>query len=220
MKKVEKSFLIGCVIGDGCLYKNIKSKSVSFKLTHSIKQKDYFLWKVDKLRTILNSQTKSKIQFRDCYHKNTGKIYKQINWGKGHRYFRILRKWMYINNKKTITKFILNKLTPEAIAIWYMDDGSLTYKKEKGIIHAREFTLNTYISKEENQIIVDYFINKWNIKMAIYKSKNHYRLRFGGKEGWKFIKLIDPYIHKSMLYKIDMKYKDFMNEKFQNFLLT
>lgn len=195
----DKKFLIACSLGDGCLYKDKRCNSVSFKLTHSIKQKSYFLWKVDRIKTILNCDVNLR------YFKRHNK-YPAISYEKGHKYFRIIRKWLYKDSKKKISRYILNKLNVEGIAIWYMDDGCLSYKKRNGKIHARELTLNTYLSKEENDIIITYFKDVYNIHFKISKSKNKYRLRMGTIEAKKFVQLIKPYIHESMLYKIDFKY--------------
>lgn len=199
MNKSERAFILGCVIGDGHLRK--RDGNVSLSITHCAKQREYLEWKVLKLSSALNNGRVANIREVD----NNG--YVGFSWEKGHKYLRILYKWFYKNKTKSISRYLLNFLTEEAIAVWYMDDGSLSYKKRDGEIHAREFTLNTYLSLEENQIIVDYFKEAWSIEFKIVKSKNHYRLRCGGREGWKLIKLIKPYIVPCMLYKIDMQYK-------------
>lgn len=218
MTREDKAFLIGCILGDGCLRKPIARKNkkvgnVSLLLTHSIKQKEYMLWKVDRIRNILNSNYTAKVRFIN----NSG--YPGICWEKSHKYFRILRKWLYPNNKKQISSMVLNKLTAEAIAVWYMDDGSLTKKKRNGHIHAREATLNTYLSYQDNQVIINYFYQKWDIKMLHNKSKGKYRLRFGGKELWKFVKLIKDHVHPSMSYKIDLQYeREVIKKQYEKFL--
>ena len=47
--------------------------------------------------------------------------------------------------------------------------------------------LNTGLNKEENQIIIDYFKDVWNISFSQVKNHNCYRLRCGKKEGEKLI---------------------------------
>lgn len=199
MNKEDRGFVVGCIIGDGHLRE--RDSSVTLSMVHCSKQKDYLEWKVKKLSRILSNGKAAKIR------KISNNGYDGYTWEKGHKYLRILYKWIYKNKVKTVSRYILNFLTAEAVAVWYMDDGSLSYKKRDGEIHAREFTLNTYLSVEENQVIVDYFKEVWGIEFKIVKSKNHYRLRCGGREGWKLIKLVKPYIIPCMLYKIDMKYK-------------
>ena len=197
MRKEEKSILIGACIGDGYLWKDPNSKSVSLVLKHSINQKEYLLHKVNMLRSILGGSENKIVEFN-----NSG--YLGIRLSKSSKYFRIIRKWLYKNNKKSITKILLNKLTPQAIAIWWMDDGSMykklnkTTKKIKGL----EGILSTYTSLQENQIIVDFFKEKYDIEFNIVKSKQSYRLRLNTTNCKKLAELIKPYIIESMSYKI------------------
>ncbi|MCS6792427.1 MAG: hypothetical protein N3E45_05760 [Oscillatoriaceae bacterium SKW80] len=76
-------------------------------------------------------------------------------------------------------------------------------KKKEGKIHALEITLNTYLSREENEIIVSYFLQEWGFQWGLNKSNGSYRLRMGTQEGKKFLNFITPYVHKSKLYKVN-----------------
>jgi IS1 family transposase len=199
MRKENKAILLAMCLGNGHIFKYDNCKSIGISLCHSVKQEDYFIWKVEKLRSILGG-SKNKIR----YFNNNG--HPGIGWSKVHRYFRVIRNWLYNNNSKKITKHILNKLTPESIAIWWMDDGSM-YKKlnpKTGQIKAIEGILSTYISEEDNQIIIDYFNKTYNIQFKLVKSKNSFRLRLNTTEARKFADLIKPFMHESMLYKIDI----------------
>ena len=86
-----------------------------------------------------------------------------------------------------------------------MDDGSLCKKVRNGKIHAWDLYLNTYLTKEENQVIIDYFKEVHAISFGQVKNNGTYRLRCGTKEARKFIKLIEKHIIPSMKYKIEMK---------------
>jgi hypothetical protein len=192
MNKEDKGILIGMCIGDG--YLQPSKYTTVLKILHSQKQEEYIKYKAQLLSNILNKEVKVK------NINNNG--YPGVEFRKGHKYFRIIRKWLYNNNKKKITRFLLNKLTPKSIAIWYMDDGSLYPKKRNGKIHAYELILSTYISKEDNQIIIDYFKEIWDLEFHIVKSKGLYRLRMNTKNIKKFIPIIQPYIIPSLEYKI------------------
>lgn len=193
-RKNKKAILIGMVLGDGYLK---VTENAGISITHSEKQLEYLLYKKQLLEEILIckpitlQKVKPNMYNTICYRID-----------KGHKYFRILRKWVYINNKKTFSRKILNYLNPLGIAIWYMDDGCLSAKKRNGKIHAYELFLNTHLTKKENQVIIDYFNEVWNIKFQQVKNKNAYRLRMSTKEIKKFMLLIKDYIHPSMSYKI------------------
>lgn len=119
---------------------------------------------------------------------------------------RVMVKRCYRNNTKTITREFLEHLTLQGIAIWFMDDGSKSFKRRGGRIHAVEVTLNTYLPREENEIIISYFKERWGIQWGLNKSKGTYRLRMGTHEARKFFNLIKPFIVDSMKYKIDLQF--------------
>ena len=191
------SFLLGCIIGDGHLTKPNNYNSVSLELIHCKNQKEYLEWKAQEINSILGGK-KNKV------HSLNNSGYPGVRYKKSHKYLRVLRKFVYKNNNKTISKSLLNKLTPEALAIWWMDDGSLTPRKRNNKIHAWQLYLNTYLSKEENQVIVDYFLERWGIKWNINHDKGLYRLRISTKEGRKFLNIVRPYVSKvdCMKYKV------------------
>lgn len=215
MTKNEKQFVLACAIGDGCINKRFVNGYVCYRflMKHSEKQKDYFLYKAYQLDRILG---KPREKFYTIY-KNSGKS--KINAYQfeknSNKHLKPIYNLLYINNKKTYLRNMLNQLTPEGLAIWWMDDGSLTnykYKNKDGILKYTKCrgTLNTYISHKENEIIQKYFLEKWNVKWNINKDtsdtgKIFYRLQAGTKEIKKFIEIIKPFIHKTMLYKIDIK---------------
>jgi len=203
-KKRIKSILIGMTIGDGSLYvrRDIRSKTgfhQRLQIRHSIKQIEYTVHKAKLIKELLGGNIPTVTKFN-----NSG--YPGVRFCKSNRWFRYLYNFIYIEGKKTFTRKMLDFLTPEAIAIWYMDNGGLSLKKRNGKIHARELFLNTHISKEENQIIINYFKEIWNIEFKAVLNNKSYRLRCGTKEALKFTKIIKPFIIPSMFYKIDFKY--------------
>ena len=95
-------------------------------------------------------------------------------------------------------------LTPECLAIWYMDDGSLSRKIRDNVIHGYELSISTYCSELEADTLVNYFLNIWNIRFSKRINKDRYTIRCGTKEARKFIDIIRPYMSNDMLYKIDI----------------
>lgn len=190
----DLGFLIGTLCGDCGRNAN------ALYCGHSIKQKEYFDIKKKRFEKIF--QTKIKERRYDYPQFNNTHIYT----------FKTpttdLTKYLvhlfYPNGEKVISLDALKLLTPEGIAWWYMDDGSMSIKKIDGRPRGAEITLNTYLSIEENNIIIDYFLNKYGIKWKLNKSHDKYRLRMGKKEAKNnFFPLIEPYIINCMKYKID-----------------
>lgn len=198
MERTKKAILIGLILGDG----HITPKG-ELNITHSIKQKDYIEYKAKIIEQLLQCKK------LNLYHR-IDNIHNEYSLHKTHKYFKILRKWIYKNNIKTFSKKILDLLTPQAVALWWMDDGShgIDRNKVTGKITAHSFHLYTYTNLEETENIINMFKEKFDINF--YKIKHtskktgitDYYLKCRTKEGRKLSNLIRPYIIQSMEYKI------------------
>lgn len=192
MDKEQKALLIGLVLGDGYLNvrRDTRWKSAfhsSLKLVHSEKQKEYLEWKASLLQSILGGNKPKVTNFN-----NSG--YPGVRLTKSNKYFRVLKRYLYVDGKKTIPRKALDRLTPKALAIWWMDDGCLYEKKRNGKTHGWELYLSTYLTDEENQVIIDYFKDRWDVTWKPNHGKGKSRLRCSTKEGRKFLNIIREYV--------------------------
>lgn len=181
-RQEKRALLVSIVIGKA----NLEKSKIS--IIHCKSQSELLIYKKELLELIFNCKPII--------------IKKKRVIEKKHRYFKSLRKWIYKNNKKTISRKILNMLNRQAIAIWYMDSGSLSPKKKNNKICAYQLRLNTYLTKEESQIIIDYFKEVWDFRFGLNKSKGSYVLRMGTKEARRFSNFIRPYVIPCMEYKL------------------
>lgn len=195
MKKIEKSLLFALALGDG--YVRLHKGSYQLQITHSVKQLSLLNFKISLLEDILQKN----IYFREINQQG----YKSYRLEVYHPYFKIIRRLLYPDGKKLISAKILDKInTPQCIAIWYMDDGSLYSKRRNGKIHAFELVISTYCSEEEAKLIVDFFYRFYNLNFTLKRNKGKFSIRCGTKEAKKFIELVRPYIIKEFSYKITM----------------
>lgn len=193
MNRQEKNTLLAISLGDGYI-----RKDGSLQLLHSYKQIDYLVYKVNLISKILNKSIKISKFDNSGYPGCRAYIYD--------KYFRVLRKFLYKDSIKTINKSVLNRLSPELIAIWFMDDGNMTLHKRNNKIHSREIYLNTYCTEKEAKIIQEFFLNKYDIFFRVAPSKGKFRMVCNTKNAKKFVSLVEPFIIDSMRYKIDLKY--------------
>lgn len=196
----QNQILLGSLLGDGCIHSN-NEHSYCYIEAHCEEQEDYLLWKNNILKFNVNCYLHS-------YHQK--KIF-QIN--RGNVIFKYYYDLFYPNGKKTVTREILDKLEPLALAVWFMDDGGYNYMN-------KVLTLSTHcFGLEGNQIIQKYFRERWNINCKIQKiyqrvtnislnrkEGTYYVLRFNVKETKKLIEIFKFYIIQipSMIYKIGL----------------
>lgn len=181
----QKAILYGTLLGDASIGIQINEARISFIQGRG--QEEYFDLKCEKFKEILG-----KINKTPRYDKRINKyIERYAVRSLCHPIFTKLYKELYPNGIKTITKQWLNKLTPQSLAYWFMDDGS----------NCGTLCTNCF-SYEEHLLMQQYFIETWGIETTIQKNYDQYMLYItkSGKE--KFAKLVKPYIIPSMSYKI------------------
>ena len=102
----------------------------------------------------------------------------------------------YINNKKCVPYNISEYLTPLALAIWIMDDGS---KVGKGL----KFSTNSF-TYEECTLLINVLYNNFNIKASVQGAgaKDQYIIYIWKESIPTLYSIVQPYIIPEMKYKI------------------
>lgn len=203
LSKRTKAILLGSLLGDGSLRIHPRYQNARFSFRHSIKQKEYFFWKVNQLKEISGPKS-FWLQGRKGHD----------GWG--------TKKWRYQSkalasltqlydltckkDRKQIRRKWLNQLLPLSLAIWWLDDGSLVSDSRQGVLCTDSF------SEKEVEILAKYLKNVWQIKTSLGQvgETGRFRLWIRSTENLqKFLRLILPHIEvEQMLSKIIMLYKD------------
>ena len=198
--KESRNLLIGMLLGDG----TICSNNV-YKLCHSIEQEDYLKWKIKLLNENGIRNNGLKYYTSSCGY-NIGKTvcYTQLNIIP---FIKVLRRVCYKGKKIIGNRKLLNRLSAQEIAIWYMDDGHINIRINHGKPCGFYIKISTCEPKSEVQTIIDYFREVWNINFYMIhegRKEDSYSLCCGTKEGLKFIDIIKPYVSQvpSMIHKI------------------
>jgi recombination protein RecA len=200
----ERALLLGMLLGDGCLKTKAYKDSTYYEyvICHSTKQQAYLEYKLNLFHSLVGGK-KPNISY-----ENT-KLGNSCRFSRCHKDFRFLHKALYSkNNKKFITRQVLDWLNEQSLAIWYMDDGGLKPSfRVDGTISSCQMTLATYCSEDQADIIITWFKDKYQIyvKKLFHKKSQSYYLSFNTTEGRKFESLISPYIIPSMEYKLPSK---------------
>ncbi len=198
INKESRNLLIGLLLGDGTI-----SKNYVFKLSHCEQQRDYLEWKIKLLGNNGIRANGVKEYISTCGY-NSGKkvLYTQLSIIP---FIKVLRRVFYRPKKILGNRKLLNRLSAQEIAIWYMDDGCINIRKSKNKIHGFYIRIATCLPEKELQVIIDYFKEVWNISFyKISEGKGTYSLCCGTKEGIKFINIVKPYVQQvpSMIHKI------------------
>lgn len=200
-----EQLIIGTTLGDGYLTRPNGIGNGHLAILHSKKQEEYLKWKASILEEF---GLCAGISERSYVHPYNNRRHNQIQvWSKADKIFAKYRQEIYRSNVKTLDRHLLNKLTPLGLAIWYMDDGHLTYFHSNDSFRL-EFNSHNF-TLEEHEIMARYFREAVSVKLNIGKNSGKYVLRCGKTEARKLFSLIGEYIHPSLAYKTDFSKREY-----------
>lgn len=187
----EHDLIVGSLLGDAGIRQ--REKNSCFRVSHSIKQKNYSQIKFDVLKEFNFSE------FSERKRKIKSRVVDFIDLStKTHSVFNYYRNLFYAKGGiKKINSEILNQLNPRSLAYWICDDGSYSNKQGYVILCTNSFSL------EEHKLIKKFFNKRFGLNPTIgFRDDKYYYLRFKQEDSKKLIEIVKPYIPKSMLYKI------------------
>ena len=190
--------VLGSLMGDGNLSPNRRDRNgVRLRLGHGAKQAEYLEWKTALMGNIKHSVSENAKGAKFVDFTPLPELAE-------------LRRAVYLGDgKKFLSEQYLKALTPLALAIWYMDDGSFTVRS-KGLQD------RTTGGSGRIEICVEAMSEGSRVRLRDYLRDTHgldVRLRLSGAAGKavlvfstaataKFQELVAPYIAPSMEYKL------------------
>ena len=199
MKLDEKirSIIVGTLLGDGHLETQNGGRTWRLKIEHSVKQKTYVDWLYEHLENwvLQPPKEKTKVVKGKTY---TNIWFSTVSDGK----FRFYGQQFYDKDgKKHVPSRINKMLTPIALAVWFMDDGSAKSRQHKALI------LNTQcFSKSEQKLLIKTLSEKFEIEANLRPQREGYQLIIPRPE--KFIELVKPYLLTDFYYKLGANLQD------------
>jgi hypothetical protein len=187
------AIIIGGILGDVHISREGTNARLQFK--QGLVHKSYIYHLFDLFSSYSNMIEPRHYEFFD---KRTKKIYTTIDF---HTFslpcFNFYYDLFYVNGVKRIPLNIGELLTPSGLAYWAMDDGGKT---------GSGFRLNTQsFSYEENLLLIEVLKQNFDLNCSLHfhnKKNNQYRIYISAKSMPRFISLVSPYFHQSMMYKI------------------
>lgn len=191
----QLEILFGCVLGDGYLRKGKYDKGTYFNCAHSLKQKEYLLYKASFFEGICNT----KEHYRKIPNKKSGKLYSDITmYLKVNKYLNFMYEAFYsTGNKKIPIELLEEYYTPLAMAVHYCDDGSCS---KSNLYNSYVVSIATCgFTHEDITSFIQFLLFKYNIHASTGKSN---RVYIKSKSRKIFFNIIKTHIPPSMQYKL------------------
>lgn len=192
INSIQKQFLVGTLLGDGCLYKDNIKANYKLSFGHCIAQEQYFHWKIAMMDPFINTFRKSEDKRGNSTMLQTTTI--------SHKDFNKFGDMFYDESRiKHVPDNLDMYFTPLTLAVWVQDDGNL-----KSGINMRIASMG--FTKEENEKLKDYIKRCFDLDCKVmeykYKSKLYYQLTFNKINTQKLSDIIRPHVVECMKYKI------------------
>lgn len=196
LSKTQKDILVGTLLGDGHLETKNDGKTYRLKIEHCIQQKEYTEWLFahfsDWAETLPGARTR-EVAFRDEKKMFERIGFSTISTGS----LRFFAHQFYRNGKKIVPKLIHRWMSPLALAVWYMDDGSIKSNEHKSVL------LNTQgFSAKDLEILQKALEKQYGIKTKQREKKDGIQLYLLSETVDIFLRLIEPFVLESMRYKL------------------
>jgi recombination protein RecA len=195
--------VLGGLMGDGHLAPNPRGRAgVRFRIGHGVRQMEYADWKASLLGNI--PQTRS-VRATGAVHidlmplPELGELREVVYWGDG---------------KKHLTWDYLKALTPLALAIWYMDDGSFALRSKGLQDRTRNGSGRAEIcveafSQGSRERLLEHLRDHFGLeaKVAPRGKRGKAVLTFTADSTYRLHELIAEHVHPSMEYKLLPKFQ-------------
>ncbi len=197
LNQIQREVLVGLMLGDGHLeLRNAHSPRARLKIEQRAVAREYVEWLYDIFQEWASSSITTKTHFLrttrrsyPTYYFNTYTHDKLVPY---HRLF-------YRGRQKIVPDTIENLLTPLALAVWFMDDGSIKSHQSRGrILNTHSFTL------EEIKLLCTVLQNKFNLQTWPRQQKDGIQIYISGKSAETLQELLVPHVLPMMRYKLPL----------------
>lgn len=185
-------FLIfGSLLGDSSAEKH--GNGTRIVLQQESSNVEYLIWFWKQLADMGYCSTeRPKLQIRTAKDGKVRYYYKIRTWSFSS--FNWIHDVFYPNGVKIVPSCIGDYLTPLALAVWIMDDGT-------AMPYGLKISTNSF-SHSDVQFLCDILQDKYNIKAAPNKSEGQWVLYIHSKSMSTLRDLVKPYFVPSMLRKL------------------
>jgi len=192
ISKNQKEILVGSLLGDAHLETANCGRTYRLKVEHAKSQEEYVDWLYSQFEQWVGTKPQEKLKQRN------GKISKNV-WFQtySHPAFRYYAQQFYRDGKKVVPKQIARMLTPQALAVWFMDDGSYKSKDHRALI------LNTQgFGKSDILLLQKALVRIHCVESQIRKQTDGLQILIVEPFSSTFAEIIKPFLRKEMCYKL------------------
>lgn len=198
----DRELVTGIALGDGCLKREPKFGSVTLYVSHAARQAPYAAWKLAQMNRICGTKA-SLNSFND-----KGR-YPAVRFGvTSKRILTPIHNLLYPSGVKRFSPEVFDGLGLQALALFWMDDGSLEVRRRKrprSIKYERTGWLPVSKDLREVEIVADWIESLTGARAGmVAHSGGMLYLRWYSRQCRLLVSAIDSLVHPCVKYKVDL----------------
>jgi recombination protein RecA len=193
LSEQQRQVVLGGLMGDGAISrKRVGAAGVTmksrFRFGHGPKQDDYAVWKASLLEGV---------PLTISPHAKGGKMVETSPLVE----LDGLRNAVYLAGKKVFSWDYIKSLTPLALAVWYMDDGTFAERRIDGSAGRSAICVDAFEATSRDRLRM-WLADTWGIEAVLHNRAGKATLVFGRDATEALHALIAPYVPPTMNYKL------------------
>jgi recombination protein RecA len=180
LSEAQHSLVIGTLLGDGAM--RCKTNAL-LEINHSIHQQSYVDWKFQLLAGLVGTPPRMR-------NGNGGRIayrFTTLSTPELTPMFRLF----YRDGGKHVPKV---ELTPLALAVWFMDDGSRS--RSSVYLNTQQFDVDCQV------LLLSLLWEQWGIEGTLNRDKSYWRIRVRTGSMSRLARLVEPHLLPEFSYKL------------------
>lgn len=179
LSEEQVSLIIGSLLGDGAM--RCKANAL-IEFNHSAEQQTYVDWKFQQLQSLVSTPPKLR-------SGNGGRVAYRFTTRSLPELTPFYRTW-YPQGRKVVPQLTL---TPLTMAVWFMDDGSKSYRAI--YLNTQQFDLGS------QGRLLSLLQQQWGIRASLNRDKIYYRIRIAVESVERFRTIVGPHVLRELEYK-------------------
>jgi recombination protein RecA len=194
LSDLQWQVLLGGLMGDGALSMSRNGLSARYRFGHGAKQVEYVDWKASMFANIGTCRSTDR---RGTVFHDLPPLVELAD----------LRSAVYVAGRKVLSWEYLKALTPLALAVWYMDDGTFADRSKGLQARTRQGSGRSEICVQalesgSRRRLAEYLSDTWGVTPKLIDRAGKAVLQFPKDETARLHALVAPYVHPSMQYKL------------------
>lgn len=184
----QRSIMVGTLLGDGHLETQNGRRTFRLKIEHTASQRFYVEWLYEQWKSWVLTPPAAKQKSVSTHY-----WFQTLSSGKM-RFYGL--QFYDAAGRKHVPKMIRKLLTPLAIAVWLMDDGSSKSRYHRAII------INTHcFSRSDIQLLQDALYMRYTIASQVRAQSDGLQLLITGDNARRLHDVVSPYMLPEFYYK-------------------